>query len=170
MAAADTSPPKPPSRVRVAWAGAHRFDAGRPDGPLVRLDASGETGPSPVDALLSALAACTAVDVVDILAKRRTPLETLTVDVAGHRVSSVPRRLERVRLAYALGGAGVERVHAERAVELAITKYCSVRDSLAADVAIEYAVAVNGEAGAVRLAPPPGAAAAADAPAKAGAP
>ena len=159
-AAAETPPPRPPSRVRVAWAGAHRFDAGRPGGPAVRLDASGETGPSPVDGLLSALAACTAVDVVDILAKRRTPLEALTVDVTGHRVSSVPRRLERVRLTYALDGAGVERVHAERAVELAITKYCSVRDSLAPDVAIEYEVAVNGEAGAVRPAPAPGAGAA----------
>ena len=143
---------RPPARVRVAWAGAHRFDAGRPGGPTVRLDASGETGPSPVDGLLSALAACTAVDVVDILAKRRTPLEALAVDVAGHRVSTVPRRLERVRLAYALDGAGVERVHAERAVELAITKYCSVRDSLAPDIVVEYEVTVNGEPGAVRVA------------------
>ena len=142
--------PKPPNRVRVAWAGAHRFDTGRPGGPTARLDASGETGQGPVDAMLSALAACTSVDVVDILAKRRTPLAELTVDVAGHRVSSVPRRLERVRLAYTLRGEGVERVHAERAVELAITKYCSVRDSLAADIAVEYEVTLNGEPGEVR--------------------
>ena len=154
MAAPDdpTTTPKPPNRVRFAWAGAHRFDTGRPGGPTARLDASGETGQGPVDALLSALAACTAVDVVDILAKRRTPLDELTVDVAGHRVSSVPRRLERVRLAYTMRGPGVERAHAERAVELAITKYCSVRDSLAPDVVVEYEVAVNGEPGAVRVA------------------
>ena len=37
-------------------------------------------GPSPVDSLLIALGTCTAVDVVDILAKRRTPVATLTVD------------------------------------------------------------------------------------------
>lgn len=146
---------KPPARVRVAWAGAHRFDAGRPSGPTLRLDSSGETGQSPVDALLSALAACTSVDVVDILEKRRTPLSALTVDVAGHRVGRVPRRLERVRLSYTLVGDGVERVHAERAVELAITKYCSVRDSLAPDVAIEYEVMVNGELGTVRTAEAP---------------
>lgn len=143
---------KPPARVNLRWAGEHRFDAGRPGGPTLRIDASGETGQSPVDAMLSALAACTSVDVVDILAKRRTPLDELTVEVAGYRVSSTPRRLERVQLAYALRGAAVERVHAERAVELAITKYCSVRDSLAPDIAIEYEVAVNGEPGAVRVA------------------
>jgi uncharacterized OsmC-like protein len=32
-----------------------------------------------VDAVLSALAACTAVDVVDILEKRRTPLDDLAI-------------------------------------------------------------------------------------------
>ena len=90
--------PKPPARVHVAWAGAHRFDAGRPGGPALRLDSSGETGQSPVDAVLSALAACTSVDVVDILEKRRTPLASLGVDVTGHRVGTVPRRLELVRL------------------------------------------------------------------------
>jgi putative redox protein len=131
---------KPPARVHVAWAGERRFDAGRPDGPTLRLDGSGETGQSPVDAVLSALAACTAVDVVDILAKRRTPLESLNVAVEGHRVDRIPRRLERVRLAYTLAGAGVERTHAERAVELAITKYCSVRDSLDPAIPITWEI------------------------------
>ena len=40
-------------------------------------------------------------------------------------------------------------------MELAITKYCSVRDSLAPDITIEYEVTVNGEPGAVRAAEPP---------------
>jgi putative redox protein len=151
MSDTSTSTPKPPSRVRVAWAGEHRFDAGRPGGSTLRLDASGATGQSPVDAVLSALAACTAVDVVDILEKRRTPLDDLAIDVTADRATTIPRRLERVRLAYSLTGRGVERVHAERAVELAITKYCSVRDSLAPDIAIEYEVEVNGEPGAVRV-------------------
>ena len=47
---------RPPARVAVTWAGHHAFDAGRPGGPTVRLDAGARTGPSPVDALLSALA------------------------------------------------------------------------------------------------------------------
>ena len=64
---------RPPNRVTLNWAGEHRFDAGRPDGPTVRIDASGETGPGPVDALLIALGSCTAVDVVDILATTPAP-------------------------------------------------------------------------------------------------
>jgi len=68
---------KPPARVEVTWAGERRFDAGRPGGPTARIDGNAETGQTPVDALVSALAACTMVDVVDILAKRRTPLSMI---------------------------------------------------------------------------------------------
>ena len=145
--AAGATTPKPPNRVQVAWAGGQRFDAGRPGGPTLHLDGKGETGQSPVDAVLSALASCTAIDVVEILAKRRTPVERLTMEVTGERANGVPRRLTHVLLAYRIDGAGIERIHAERAIELAITKYCSVRDSLARDIVIEWSLALNGEEG-----------------------
>ncbi len=70
---------KPPARVHVSWAGEHRFDAARASGgPSIRMDSSGATGPSPVDTLLSALAGCTGIDVVDILAKRGYHVVALT--------------------------------------------------------------------------------------------
>ncbi len=144
----NSTPRKPPNRVNVVWAGEHRFDATRPaGGPTARIDSKGATGLGPVDSLLAALAACTATDVVDILAKRRTPVERLEVKVTGTRVTTTPRRLEHVLLEYDVAGSGVERMHAERAVELAITKYCSVRDSLAPDIEIEWTLVLNGEPG-----------------------
>ena len=135
-----------PSRVVVSWRGEERFDAGRPGGPVLRLDGNAETGQSPVDGVLSALAACVSIDVVSILAKRRTPVESLAVDVHAERADAVPARLTHVRLDYAIVGAGIERVHAERAVELAVTKYCSVKDSLDPALPVEWKVTLNGEA------------------------
>lgn len=143
---------KSPSTIRLEWRGERRFDTGRPGGPPIRLDGDGVTGPSPVDGLVSALAACTAVDVVDILAKRRTPLSALAIDGVGGRADGVPRRVVDATLTYHISGDGVERVHAERAVELAITKYCSVRDSLDPALPIRYSVVLNGEVGNVKLA------------------
>lgn len=138
-----------PSQVHLKWVSERKFDMGRPGRPAgraaVRLDGDGITGPSPVDALLGSLASCTAVDVVDILAKRRTPVESLEIDVVGKRVDTIPRRLEHVMLTYRIGGAGIERVHAERAVELAVTKYCSVRDSLRPDVPVEWTIELASE-------------------------
>lgn len=133
------APGKPPSKVTVTWAGDHRFDGARQSGsPAIRMDASGQTGPSPVDTLLCALAGCTGVDVVDILAKRRTPVESLIVDVEGERFSGVPGRVTKIHLVYRITGAGIGKEHAERAIELAVTKYCSVRDSLDPNMPISW--------------------------------
>lgn len=135
-----------PAAVQVVWAGEGRFDAGRADGPSIRLDSSASTGPSPVDALLSALGSCVSVDVVDILAKRRTPVASLMVDVQAERVDGTPKRLARATLNFAITGVGIERVHAERAIDLAVTKYCSVRDSLRTDIPVDWTLTLNGEA------------------------
>jgi putative redox protein len=146
-AAAETPTVKKPSHVRATWAGEHRFDTGRPDGPVTRLDGAARTGQTPPDAVLSALAACSGIDVVDILAKRRTPVERLTVDVTADRREEMPRRFVHVALVYHVDGAGIEASHAERAVALAFEKYCSVAASLATDTVVETTVVVNGTAG-----------------------
>ncbi len=136
---ADSTQGKPPSKVTVTWAGGQQFDGGRSSGgPTIHLDGRGETGPSPVDALIIALAGCTGVDVVDILAKRRTPVESLRMELTGERANATPARIVAVDIAYHIKGAGIERVHAERAIELAVTKYCSVRDSLDANMPIRW--------------------------------
>ena len=139
-----------PNRVTVAWAGEERFDAGRPGGPRLRLDGRGETGQSPVDALLSALAACTSIDVASILTKRRTPPDSLEIDVVGHRADAVPPRVTRIELLYRLRGAALDRANTERAIELALTKYCSVRDTLDPALPIEWTLELNGERGEMR--------------------
>jgi putative redox protein len=97
-----------------------------------------------VDALLSALGACVSTDVVDILRKQRTPPESHVVEVVGTRVDTTPRRLEHVLLRFRIRGAGIERAKAERAVELAVTKYCSVRDSLDRGIPVEWEVELEG--------------------------
>jgi putative redox protein len=142
-----TPPTKLFSTIQLNWAGERRFDTGRPGGPTLRLDGDGVTGQSPVDAVMSALAACTAVDVVDILAKRRTPLTALSIDAVGTRADGTPKRIVAAELTYHLTGEGVDRSHAERAIELAITKYCSVRDSLDPALPIHYRAVLNGEPG-----------------------
>ena len=138
-------PTKRQNRIVSTWAGEHRFDTGRAGGPVSRIDASAQTGQSPVDTLLSALATCTSVDVVDILAKRRTPLASLEVEAVGDRKDGIPARITRIHLTYRMAGDGIERAHAERAVELAVTKYCSVRDSLDPQLPVEWTVVIEGE-------------------------
>jgi putative redox protein len=134
-----------PSRVDVKWVGEHVFDFRRKGRPSARLDGDGITAPSSVEGLLGALGSCVAYDVLDILAKRRTPVESLEVEVVARRVETIPRHLEHVTLNFRIAGTGIERIHAERAVELAVTKYCSVRSSLRPDVPVKWTIALASE-------------------------
>ena len=132
------------SHVVATWQGDHRFDTGRPGQPTARVDGAGVTGQSSPDLLLSALATCSAIDLLDILGKRRTPVEALTVDVHADRRREPPRRFVRIDLEYRLDGAAIEAVHAERALDLAFEKYCSVAATIAPDVEVYTHLVLNG--------------------------
>jgi putative redox protein len=126
--------------ITLTWHGDRRFEAGRAGVPTFRMDGDTKTASSPVDTLISALAGCTAVDVVDILKKRRTEPGALEVLVTAERAEGTPRRVTKVHLAYRITGGGVERDHALRAIELAVTKYCSVRDSLDSEMPVTWSL------------------------------
>ena len=133
-----------PSLIHVNWVGGHRFDAGRPNGPAARIDGDGETGQSPPETLLSALATCVSYDVIDILAKQHTPIESLEIDVVGERVDTIPRRYKAITLKFRIGGKGIEKEQALRAIDLSATKYCSVRESLRPDIQVAWTVEIVG--------------------------
>jgi putative redox protein len=133
-----TRTPAKPSLIHVQWVGEHQFDTGRPNGPTARIDGEGVTGQSPPETLLSALATCVSYDVIDILAKQRTPLSSLEIDVVGERVDTVPRRYKHVTLNFRMSGQGLEKDKVLRAIELSTNKYCSVRETLRPDLQIDW--------------------------------
>jgi putative redox protein len=126
--------------IDVRWVRGVAFEAGRPQGPKIDIDGDAETAPSPFDALLAAIASCAAVDVVTILAKQRTPVQALNVRIEATRVDSTPRRLAAAVLHFDITAPGTTIERATRAVELSVTKYCSVRSSLIAEVPVTFAV------------------------------
>jgi putative redox protein len=138
--------PKPPviTRSEVTWRGEKLFDAG-PTGRQHRIDAGGKEAPGPVEALLGAIASCSSVDVLDILAKRKTPVERLSVQLAGERRGDYPRRLTKLDIEFRIDGAAIERDQAERAIQLSFERYCSVACSLAGDIVVNASLTLNGE-------------------------
>jgi putative redox protein len=129
--------------IEVDWVRGREFDAHRPGDPKIRIDADAKSGPSPFDALLAAAATCAATDIVAIMEKQRTPVKALHVTVSAERVSATPRRLAAASMHFAITAPGTTMTKAARAVELAVTKYCSVRSSLIADASVTWTVALE---------------------------
>jgi putative redox protein len=81
------------------------------------------------------------------MAKRKTPIEKLSVNVTAERRPEFPRRIMRLDVEFIMDGTGVERDHAERAIQLSFERYCSVASSLAPDIVMEARLTLNGESG-----------------------
>ncbi len=92
--------------------------------------ASGEL--SPVETVVVALAACSAMDVVSIALKKRQDFTRYEVHVRADQRDEYPQVLTRVELTHEVEGPGVSVAAIRRCIELSATKYCPVNAMLSA--------------------------------------
>jgi len=97
----------------------------------------GKNSLSPMQALLLSLAACTAMDVVVILKKKRQNLEKFEIEIDGKRRDSYPKIFEEIKINYIFKG-NLEEKACKEAIELSMQKYCSIANMLKDKVKIEY--------------------------------
>lgn len=123
---------KPEVEAVLTWDGDLRFQGQAGSAALV-VDSDGRAGPSPVQALVLALAGCMSVDVVHILERGRQPLRALTAHARARRAAEEPHRLVAVDLRFTVTG-DIPPDKVERAIALSREKYCSVWHSLRQDI------------------------------------
>lgn len=137
----------PVAHSHAEWKEGLLFEAGV-GGRTQLIDGNSKQAPSPVETFLGSVGTCAASDVVEILAKQRTPIERMLVDVIGVRRAEFPRRVMSLELMLTIDGKGIERDQAERAMALSIEKYCTVAASLAGDIDLTTVIVLNGQQGA----------------------
>ena len=121
-----------PKTAKAVWQGGLNFIGTGGSGLSLRMDNSLEDpGFSPMELVMVSLAGCTAMDVADILAKKREPLEAFKVLVRGLRADDYPKVYKEIHIEYVVKGKGVEKETVERAIALSLDKYCSVGATLA---------------------------------------
>ena len=123
----------------VKWIAGEEFIANLPSGHSVSFDADRKhnSAPGPMEMLLGALGACTSVDVVMILAKKRQRLASLEVVITGERASEPPAVWTKIEMVYRLAG-DLEDKAVRDAIELSQSKYCSVATMLRKTAEITY--------------------------------
>ena len=88
----------------------HSYIATDSTGHSVVLSSTKEgIGMKPSELILSALAACSSVDVVDILQKKRTPLTSLEVQVTAEQDQDPPWTFRKIHMLFKLRGEGSDR-------------------------------------------------------------
>jgi putative redox protein len=128
--------------AKVRWTGKRQFVGMDEWGHTVVMDSRPEyrgegTGVRPMEIVLHGLAACTGMDVISILEKKRQDVRSFEVNVsAEQRTDQYPKIYTRIELEYVVGGYGVKPSAVERAIELSEEKYCSVSGMLGEQVSI----------------------------------
>ncbi len=121
-------------QVRLEQVGAAAFEATAASGGALVVDGAPEIGGEgrgmrPMELLLSAVASCSAMDVLHILRKQKEPIEHLSIAIEGVRQGAVPSPFVRMKLVFVARG-NVDAHKLDRAVSLAVEKYCSARATL----------------------------------------
>lgn len=110
---------------------------------LVLDSTHGASDANPVQALLASIAACTAMDVVEILRKKRQVITAYEVLMSGERAEEHPRRFVSLEFVHRLTGRSIQRKAAEDALQLAHEKYCSVSATLRPDVPARHVLEIR---------------------------
>ena len=133
-------------RVQAKWVEGMQFQStGVSSQATFSMDASEEAGGSgqgvrPFEALLSAVAGCSGMDIILILRKMKQDVTGLTINVAGTRGEEYPRPLEHATVEYVVRGNQLSESAVSRAVSLSATRYCGVMASLKADIETSYVI------------------------------
>lgn len=110
--------------------------AGRTDSNhWITMDGSPQFGGSDAgirakEMLMLALAGCSGSDVASILTKKRVPFEGFDMNVTAEETEDHPKVYTAMHIEYVLYGSNIPTQDVERAIELAMTKYCGVNAML----------------------------------------
>jgi putative redox protein len=102
-------------------------------------------GPKPKGLVLTALAGCTAMDVISILRKMRVEVDGFEVEADGELSEEHPRKFTEITVTYRFEGTDLPADRLRRAVDLSENKYCAVNAMLRPTVHLRHQIVVNGE-------------------------
>lgn len=135
------------TKTGLAWKGEMSFEA-EVNGHNFMIDADEavggkDRGPRPKPLMLSALAGCTAMDVISILKKMRVTPDEFNVDVEANNTEEHPKHYDAFTIYYKFKGKDLPKDKIEKAVSLSQERYCGVSYMLAKAAEIKHEIIIE---------------------------
>lgn len=145
-------------RVSLSWQGGMKLVGTGESGREVLMDAAPEHGGEnfgarPSEVFLMGMAGCTALDVLSILAKKRIALQSFSLEVDAERASEHPKVFTAATLIYRFTGDNLPEDQIKHAIELSLSKYCGMVNTVKKAAPIYYCYEINGQRSPVQPAP-----------------
>jgi putative redox protein len=123
--------------VHLEHRGGMQFVATPSSGHVIKFDdRTSNQGGSPVETVLAALAACTAMDVISIAGKKRQAIESYEIEASGTQRDEYPQVFSEIDVVHVVHGMRLSEAAIRRAIELSATKYCPVSAMISAGATV----------------------------------
>jgi len=99
-------------------------------------------GTSPMELLLIALGGCTGADVASILRKKKVNFSGFEIHITAERAEDHPKVFNKIHVEYIVAGDSIDMPDVERAIELSVSKYCSVGAILGKTAVMSHAARI----------------------------
>lgn len=130
---------------KTVWKGSGQtFEAQMRDHRVIMDTKDSNQGPTPKEILLSSICACSGIDVVSILQKMRTDLQSCEIFAETDTTSTYPSIFTEVKIVFDIKGSDIKPDQAKKAVVLSMTKYCGVSAMVVKASPMKYEVVLNG--------------------------
>lgn len=131
-------------KTNTIWKGGMAFESSQPNNAKIEIDA--KSGFSPKALLLSGLAGCSGVDVVEVLEKMRVPFADLKIEAEADQTEEHPRVFKDIHINYIITTGEENRDKVIKAIDLSLEKYCGVAAMLKKNSKIAYTLTIQNEA------------------------
>ncbi|MFI5130285.1 MAG: OsmC family protein [Chitinophagales bacterium] len=102
------------------------------------IDTNKKEGPGPKSLLLSGLAGCSGIDIVEILKKQKVEFSDFSIDVETDTTEQHPKIFKDIYLSYTIRTDTSNEIKVKKAIDLSLEKYCGVSAMLKKNSAIYY--------------------------------
>ena len=129
-------------KTTTVWKSGKAFDSfqGR-----AKIEIDSEAGFGPKALLLTGLAGCSGIDVVEVLEKMRVPFAGLSIEVETEQTEEHPKVFKTIHINYTLTTEEENRDKVKKAIDLSLDKYCGVAAMLKKNSKIEYTITIQPE-------------------------
>lgn len=123
------------------WKSKQHFKSSQDD-HVIHVDGNKEKGFSPKALLLSGVAACSGIDVVDILEKMRVSFSDFEIETYAEQTEEHPRVFKDINIIFKIATSRENEDKIRKAIDLSLDKYCGVAAMLKKNSAIKYTLVI----------------------------
>ncbi|MCE5195431.1 MAG: OsmC family protein [Nitrospiraceae bacterium] len=131
------------TEAKVTYIDGLRFVASANSGHAVVMDTDPEfggsnTGSTPMEILLMGLGGCSGMDVISVLKKKKQDVSSFHINIKGDKAENYPKKFTEIDVEFVLKGRNLSHEAVKKAIELSMTKYCSVKAALEGSAKITW--------------------------------